>query len=75
MGNFFRDAIDVVIDIGQLEVLLAGAGLVLTDRLATKLGLEPGDLVRIEVLEGRRRTLLREGDPVAAGAVVSMCAS
>ena len=46
-----------VIDMAQKETLLAGHGLVLTDRLADKLGLRPGDLVRIEVLEGRRRTL------------------
>jgi putative ABC transport system permease protein len=32
-------------------------GLVMTDRLADKLGLRVGDLVRIEVLEGRPRTV------------------
>jgi putative ABC transport system permease protein len=47
-----------VIDMAQHETLLAGRGLVLTDRLADKLGLRPGDPVRLEVLEGRRRTLL-----------------
>jgi putative ABC transport system permease protein len=47
-----------VIDMAQRETLLAGRGLVLTDRLAEKLGLRLGDMVRIEVLEGRRRTLL-----------------
>ena len=47
-----------VIDMQQRETLLAGRGLVLTDRLADKLGLKPGDLVRLEVLEGRQRTLL-----------------
>ena len=47
-----------VIDMRQRETLLAGRGLVLTDRLADKLGLRLGDMVRIEVLEGRRRTLL-----------------
>jgi putative ABC transport system permease protein len=47
-----------VIDMTQRETLLAGHGLVLTDRLADKLGLQVGDMVRIEVLEGRRRTLL-----------------
>ncbi len=46
-----------VIDMAQQEMLLAGRGLVLTDRLADKLGLRPGDLVRIELLEGRRRVL------------------
>lgn len=47
-----------VIDMRQHETVLAGRGLVLTDRLAAKLGLRPGDTVRLEVLEGRRRTLL-----------------
>jgi len=32
-------------------------GLVMTDRLANKLGLRIGDTVRVEVLEGRQRTL------------------
>lgn len=47
-----------VIDMAQRETLLQDHGLVLTDRLADKLGLRLGDMVRIEVLEGRRRTLL-----------------
>lgn len=47
-----------IIDMAQRETLLAGRGLVLTDRLADKLGLQPGDLVRINVLEGRQRSLL-----------------
>ena len=34
------------------------AGLVLTDRLADKLGLRVGDLIRVELLEGSRRVLL-----------------
>lgn len=46
-----------VIDMAQRETLLEGRGLVLTDRLADKLGLHVGDPVRIEVLEGRQRTL------------------
>jgi putative ABC transport system permease protein len=46
-----------VIDLAQHELLLEGRGLVLTDRLADKLGLRVGDPVRVEVLEGRRRTL------------------
>ncbi len=33
-------------------------GLVMTDRLAEKLGLRIGDLVQVEVLEGRQRTLM-----------------
>lgn len=46
-----------IIDMRQHQTLLAGHGLVLTDRLAAKLGLALGDPVTIEVLEGRRRTL------------------
>jgi len=46
-----------VIDVDQHETLLDGGGLVLTDRLADKLGLRIGDGVEIEVLEGRARTL------------------
>lgn len=47
-----------IIDVNQKEQLLEGQGLVLTDRMADKLGLRLGDTVRIEVQEGRRRTLL-----------------
>jgi putative ABC transport system permease protein len=46
-----------VIDVDQHETVLDGRGLVLTDRLADKLGLRIGDVVEIEVLEGRARTL------------------
>jgi putative ABC transport system permease protein len=54
-----------VIDVDQRETLLEGRGLVMTDRLAHKLGLHVGDSVRVEVLEGRVRTLdLRLGATV-----------
>ncbi|TDP71336.1 ABC transporter permease [Roseateles toxinivorans] len=46
-----------VIDVDRRETLLDGRGLVLTDRLADKLGLRVGDPVQIEVMEGRARTL------------------
>jgi putative ABC transport system permease protein len=46
-----------VIDTQGRAVRPAGQGVVLTDRLADKLGLRVGDVVRIEVLEGRPRTL------------------
>lgn len=46
-----------VIDVDQRETLLEGRSLVLTDRLADKLGLRVGDWVQVEVLEGRERTL------------------
>ena len=54
-----------VIDVDQRETLLDGRGLVLTDRLADKLGVRVGDTVRVEVLEGRERTLdMRVGGTV-----------
>ncbi len=46
-----------VIDADQRVTMLEGRGLLLTDRLADKLGVRPGDRLRIEVLEGRVRTL------------------
>lgn len=46
-----------IIDIRGREVSLPEDGLVMTDRLASKLGLRVGDTVRTEVLEGRRDTL------------------
>jgi putative ABC transport system permease protein len=52
-----------VIDTSGRELVLDGRGLVLTDRLAAKLGLAPGDTVHVEVLVGEPRTLAL---PVAA---------
>ena len=46
-----------IIDTAQKEVLPDGEGLVLTDRLAAKLGVRVGDVLQVEVLEGRARTL------------------
>lgn len=46
-----------IIDVNNRATHPGGSGLVLTDRLADKLGLRVGDLVRVEVLEGRARTL------------------
>lgn len=46
-----------IIDIDGSEVRLPGGGLLMTDRLAAKLGLRIGDRVRAEVLEGRRQAL------------------
>lgn|GEM_PF-881018 len=47
-----------VIDIDNREASrLEGNGLVMTDRLATKLALRVGDRVRVEVLEGRQRNV------------------
>jgi putative ABC transport system permease protein len=45
-----------IIDVQAHEIRPEGAGLVLTDRLAAKLDLRPGDRVRVEVLEGRVRS-------------------
>jgi putative ABC transport system permease protein len=47
-----------VVDIDQHEASrLDDHGLVMTDRLATKLALQVGDRVRVEVLEGRQRAV------------------
>ena len=46
-----------IVDVHNREVVPHGDGLVLTDRLAAKLGLRVGDTVQVEVLEGRVRTL------------------
>jgi putative ABC transport system permease protein len=46
-----------VIDIDQRQILLEGRGLLITDRLADKLGVRPGDTVLAEVLAGEPRTL------------------
>ena len=46
-----------IVDVDRHETRPSGSGVVLTDRLADKLGVRVGDTVRVEVLEGRRRTL------------------
>jgi putative ABC transport system permease protein len=47
-----------IVDVNNREASrLDDDGLVMTDRLADKLGLRVGDTVRVEVLEGRQRTL------------------
>jgi putative ABC transport system permease protein len=45
-----------VIDGEQRELLLHGRGLVLNERLAEKLGAARGDIVRVDVIEGRGRS-------------------
>jgi putative ABC transport system permease protein len=46
-----------IVDVHNRQVPPSTEGLVMTDRLAEKLGLRIGDRVRVEVLEGRTRTL------------------
>ncbi len=46
-----------IIDVDRRQTVPGGDGLVLTDRLAAKLGVRVGDVVQVEVLEGRPRTL------------------
>ncbi len=46
-----------VIDVDGRQSAVPEAGLLLTDRLADKLGVRVGDTLRVEVLEGRQRTL------------------
>ncbi|WP_374675656.1 ABC transporter permease [Ideonella sp.] len=52
-----RPELGRLIDVDQRESLIEGRGLLLTDRLARQLGLQPGDPVQVEVMEGRARTL------------------
>ncbi len=60
-----RPELNRIIDVDRRQTLPAGRDLILTDRLAHKLGLQVGDRVRVEVLEGRARTLhLRVGATV-----------
>jgi len=57
-GHTRRAELTRIVDVNNREgSRLEGDGLVMTDRLADKLGLRIGDLVRVEVLEGRQRTL------------------
>jgi len=46
-----------VIDMDRHQTVLEGRGLILTDRLADKLAVSPGDTVLVEVLTGEARTL------------------
>ncbi|HRD98292.1 MAG TPA: ABC transporter permease [Rubrivivax sp.] len=54
-----------IIEMDGGEVRPTGAGLVLTDRLADKLGVGLGDTLQVEVLEGRPRTLYPAVDAIA----------
>ena len=57
-GFTARPELRRIIDVDNREASrLEDSGLVMTDRLATKLGLRIGDRVRVEVLEGSQRTL------------------
>jgi putative ABC transport system permease protein len=57
-GHTRRASLTRIIDLDLREASrLEGDGLVMTDRLATKLGLRVGDPVRVEVLDGRQRTV------------------
>ncbi|HET9975947.1 MAG TPA: ABC transporter permease [Burkholderiaceae bacterium] len=57
-GHTRRAALTRIVDHDNREASrLDDDGLVMTDRLANKLGLRIGDAVRIEVLEGRQRSV------------------
>jgi putative ABC transport system permease protein len=57
-GHTRRPELTRIVDQNNREVSrLEDDGLVMTDRLAAKLGLRVGDTVRVDVLEGRQRTL------------------
>ncbi len=53
-GREPRPVLQRVIDANLHQVPVGSHGLVMTDRLATKLGLAPGERVWVEVREGRR---------------------
>lgn len=57
-GYAARPELYRVIDMDLRQTLLEGRGLVLTDRLAEKLGLRVGDPVQVEVIEGRVGTVV-----------------
>jgi len=59
-GSLYR-----VVDADLHPTVLDGRGLVMTDRLAMKLGLSVGDTVQVEVMEGRARSV-----PMVLGATV-----
>jgi len=67
-GHAPRASLFRVIDGEGRQTVLDGRGLILTDRLADKLGVRPGDHLQVEVLEGRARTL----DLVVGGTVREM---
>jgi putative ABC transport system permease protein len=56
-GGPVRSELLRIVDVAGRQTLPAGDGIVLTDRLADKLGLRVGDRVRVEVQEGRRQVL------------------
>ncbi|MDN8618664.1 ABC transporter permease [Variovorax ginsengisoli] len=56
-GGPVRSELLRIIDVDGRQTLPSGDGIVLTDRLADKLGLRVGDAVHIEVQEGRRSEL------------------
>ncbi len=56
-GYAARPELRRIIDVDGRQTRPQGPGLVLTDRLADKLGVRVGDRLLVEVLEGRRRML------------------
>ncbi|MEI8303998.1 MAG: ABC transporter permease [Burkholderiales bacterium] len=46
-----------VVDLDRHAATLPGEGLLMTDRLAAKLGLRVGDWVQVDIIEGRQQTL------------------
>ncbi|MDL2337596.1 MAG: ABC transporter permease [Pseudomonadota bacterium] len=56
-GYASRPELYRIIDVDRRQTQPSGDGLVLTDRLADKLGVQVGGRVQVEVLEGRARTL------------------
>ncbi|MBC7957447.1 MAG: FtsX-like permease family protein [Cytophagales bacterium] len=57
-GRPAQPALQRIVDIEHQVHLPPPQGLLLTDRLAERLGVGVGDLLRVEVMEGRRRVLM-----------------
>jgi putative ABC transport system permease protein len=56
-GYAARPELRRIVDVDNREIVPPTDGLLMTDRLADKLGLRIGDRVRVETLEGRVRTV------------------
>ncbi len=73
MGMEQKPALRGILDRNYSPVKLPLQGLVLTDYLAGHLGVEPGDRLQVEIMEGRRRNVEMEvarlvQEPIGVGA-------
>jgi len=73
MGMEQESALRGILDQDYSRVVLPPQGLVLTDHLAEHLGVEPGDRLQVEIMEGHRRNVDMEvarlvQEPIGVGA-------